>query len=161
MGKARCALCLSPVDIENAEILTMGAYGTPKLLCDECSCQMNSATRGKEYSEIIEALDTLTAKISSANIDDRRVLETVNGLFNDAAQRANAIKEGTYDFKLDESAGEDELEDLPEELLESEEDKILDEQEAAVIKKWDKALNWVSLGVILAALGYLIYYLVS
>ena len=155
-----CSLCLSHVDPENAEVLTMGAYGTPKLLCEECSKKMETVVSGREYSEIKEAMDNLTKKISDANIDDRRVLDTMHGIFDAAAERAAKIKDGSYDFSLDE-AEEEGLLDIPEELEETEEDKLLDQRDATIGKRMDTILTWASVGVIIAAVGFLIYYFLS
>jgi hypothetical protein len=74
-----------------------------------------------------------------------------------AAKRAAAIKDGEYDFALDEVAeqetaeGEEATEgfdEIPEELLESEEDAELDRRDAEIGKKFDKVLNWVWVAVL-------------
>jgi hypothetical protein len=65
----------------------------------------------------------------------------------DAANRAKAIKEGSYDFSLDEAAAEEGFDEIPEELRESEEDIELDRIEEENNKKFDKFYN----GVIIAA----------
>lgn len=161
MKNANCSLCLSAVDIENAEILTMGAYGTPKLLCNDCAHLMHKVTLADNYSEAVGAMEQLGNKISAANIDDRRVLDTVSEIFKESLARAEKIKAGTYDFELDKAESADTIDEIPEELLETEEDKALDEKEAKVIKKWDKIMNFVSLGVLLAVVGFLLYYFLS
>ena len=155
-----CSICLSYVDPEKAEVLTMGAYGTPKLLCEDCAKKMDTVVRGKDYSEIKEAMDNLTNKISDANIDDRRVLDTVHGIFDTAAERAAKIRDGSYDFSLDEIE-EEGLLDIPEELEETEEDKLLDQRDARIGKRMDTILTYASIGVIIAAVGFLIYYFLS
>ena len=79
------------------------------------------------------------------NNDHPLVVELVSETLNHAAKRATAIKEGTYDFSLDEESAEDEgFDEVPEELLESEEDKALDEAEKVQNEKLDKVLNIVS-----------------
>ena len=60
------------------------------------------------------------------------------------------IKLGEYDFALDEIAdqsGNEGFDDIPEELKETEEDRLLDEKEAEALKKFDKVLNWLWAGV--------------
>ena len=161
MKNTNCSLCLSAVDVETAEILTMGAYGTPKLLCNDCTRLMHKVTRADNYPEVKEAIEELGNKISVANIDDRRVLDTVSEIFKESLVRAEKIKAGTYDFELDKVESTDTIDEIPEELLETEEDKALDEKEAKVIKKWDKIMNYVSLGVLLAVVGFLLYYFLS
>lgn len=161
MSVKNCALCLSATEAESAEILTMGAYGTPKILCPECSRELNKLTLSKDVSKIREAMDNLTGKIDVANIDDPRTLSAIQEIFDGAVKRANAIKEGTYDFSLDESDENDGFADIPEELEETEEDRALDKRDAATLKKWDKIINWACIGVIIAAIGFAIYYFVS
>ena len=157
MKKGSCSICLAPIDTESADILTMGAYGTPKCICDECSGLMKTATEGREYNSILEAMNEITDRMSEANIDDPAIIATVAGIFDPSKERAEAILEGTYDFSLDGESADDVPEDVPEELLETEEDKELDRIEAEKSKKWDKILNWFSIGVIIAALGFVIW----
>ena len=157
MSKGKCSICLSEIDTETADILTMGAYGTPKCICEECSGLMKTATEGRKYEEILNAMDEIGKRMSSANIDDPRIIGTVSGIFDPSRERAEAIKAGTYDFSLDEK-DEDAPEELPEELLESEEDRELDRIEEEKLKKWDKILNWFSIGVVVGAAAFLIWY---
>ena len=67
-----------------------------------------------------------------------------------SAERAQKIKQGNYDFSLDEIAdadSEDGFDDIPEELRETEEDRLQDEKDAELLKKIDKVLNWLWIGV--------------
>ena len=66
----------------------------------------------------------------------------------DASERAKAIKDGSYDFALDEQADEDEMDEIPEDMLESEEDVEKDKQDEEKLKKFDKVYN-----IILIVLG--------
>ncbi len=161
MTESNCSICLSPVDGESADILTMGAYGTPKCLCDGCSALMRTATSSRDYDEICAAMDEVGRRIFDANIDDRRVIATVSGIFDASRERAERIKDGSYDFSLDTEEPDEEAADVPEELLESEEDRALDERDEEKRRKWDKILNWVSLGIIAAAVAFIIWYFVG
>ena len=90
--------------------------------------------------------------ISEGNADDTLTISTMSSIMAKAAERATLIKEGKYDFALDvsEQQIEDEsLIEIPEELLESEEDKQLDEEENERAQKIDKVLNWVW-GIVMA-----------
>lgn len=138
----------------------MGAYGTPKYLCEECAELVEKITVGREYDEIAAAMDELTARMSKANIDDRVTVSTVTDLLTSAVERAQKIKEGTYDFSLDE-AEEEVMEEIPEELQETEEDRLLDEKDAEAAEKFDRFLNWAWIGVGIAALGYLAYFVIT
>ena len=144
MGKV-CCTCLTRLENEDAPVLTMGAYGTPKLLCDNCAALIETVTLGTDYDEITEAMNTLTEVITKSNADDRKVVDAVTEILERSAKRAQQIKEGTYDFALDEV--DEGFDEIPEELQETEEDRLLDEKEAASNAKFDKIMNWLWLGV--------------
>jgi hypothetical protein len=118
---------------------------------------METATSSREVDDIVSAMDKLTKKLSDKNIDDRFTVETVTAMFEDAARRAASIKDGTYDFSLDEVSEEESFEDIPEELAETEEDRALDEKEREEAKRFDGFMNWVWLGVLIGALGFIIW----
>lgn len=156
-----CATCLRRIENEDAPVLAMGAYGTPKLLCDTCAELVETVTLGKDYSLITEAMKTLTDRMSASNVDDRVTIETVTAILEDSAERAQKIKEGTYDFALDELESDEGFDEIPEELQETEEDRLLDEQDAEANAKFDKFMNklWIGLGI--AAVAVLIWKVVE
>ena len=156
-----CCTCLSRIENEDAPVLTMGAYGNPKLLCDECAALVEAMSFGKDYNEVVAAMDGLTARMSSSNVDDRVTVATVTKMLNECADRAQKIKEGTYDFSLDEQKENEGFEEVPEELRETEEDKLLDEKEAEANAKFDKVMNWMWIGVGIAAVGFIIWKLID
>ena len=158
MSKRKCVICLGNADGEDTPILTMGAYGNPKYLCNGCSELLETATRGREYEKIVEAMDRISAELSAKNVDDKVTVTTVTELLADSAKRAKLIKDGNYDFSLDDSEDPDALEDVPEELLESEEDKELDRKEEESLKKFDKVMNWVWLAVFVGVLAAMVYF---
>lgn len=152
----QCAICDRHVEAETAPILTMGAYGVPKYLCEECAADLDVATLGTDYDEIAAAIERVGNKMS--NFDpDGQTYKTVSALMERAAARAKAIKEGTYDFALDAEESAEGFEELPDELLETEEDRELDRQDEEKQKEFDKFFNWVSLGVLVAAVLLVIW----
>ena len=152
----QCAICDKPIDSENAPILTMGAYGNPKYLCDECAADLDVATLGTDYEQIAAAIERIGNRMS--NFDpDSITFKNVSVIMANAADRAKLIKEGTYDFALDEAVDEDELDEIPEDMLETEEDRELDAKDVENQKKFDKIFNWISFGVVIAALGFVVY----
>lgn len=159
--RKNCSTCLTRITSEDAPVLIMGAYGTPKLLCDDCAALIETITLGRDYDEITAAMQALTEKMSSANIDDRFTVNTVTKILSDSAVRAQKIKEGTYDFTLDEQEDEESFEEIPEELQETEEDRLLDEKEAEENAKFDKLMNklWIVIGI--AAAGYIIWKIIA
>ena len=160
--KRNCCTCLTRIDDENAPILTMGAYGTPKCLCPDCAELLETITLGKDYTEIATAIDNLTDRMSKANIDDAVTVSTMTGILQESTERAQKIKDGTYDFSLDEESGDDsEFDEIPDDLKETEEDRLLDEKDAESLKKFDKILNWMWVGVGVFAAVLIIYRLIE
>ena len=157
--KRNCCTCLRRVENEDAPVLTMGAYGTPKVLCDDCAALVETINFSKEYDDIIAAMNELTDTMSSSNVDDRVTVETVTVMLSDSAKRAQKIKEGTYDFALDEV--EEGFDEVPEELQETEEDRLLDEKDKAASEKFDKLMNWAWIAVGIAAAAFVIWKIVE
>ena len=161
--KRNCCTCLARIeDEENAPILAMGAYGNPKCLCPECAELVDTITLGTEYGSITSAMDEITKRMSQANVDDGITVDAMTALLARSAERAQKIKEGSYDFSLDEAEDvEDSFDEIPEELQETEEDRLLDEKEAEANRKFDRILNWMWVGVAIAAVGILAYRVIS
>lgn len=151
-----CSICKSSVDSESAPILVMGGYGNPKYLCDGCCADIEEATLGRDTEKIKAAMARVGEKMASCDVDDMLVITTVNETFAAAAERAEKIEKGEYDFSLDE--GDEEEPEVPEELLESEEDKRLDEEEARAFKKADKYINiGMAIGAAVAVILFVLF----
>ena len=146
-----CCTCLSRIENEDAPVLVMGAYGTPKLLCDQCAELVETITLGTDFNEITGSMQALMDRMSASNVDDKFTLNSVTKLLTDSAKRAQKIKEGTYDFSLDEAEDPDSFDEIPEELQETEEDKELDRIDAEKEAKHDKVFNVI---LIIAAVGF-------
>ena len=138
----------------------MGAYGNPKVLCDDCANLVETINFGKDYNDITAAMQKLTDTMSASNVDERVVMETVTNMLEDCAKRAQKIKEGTYDFALDDQSDVGEYE-LPTELHETEEDRLLDEKDKAASEKFDKLMNWAWIGVGIAVAAIVIWKIVG
>ena len=157
MKESYCSLCLKSVEREDAPILAISGAGVPRYLCDECAADIECATLGRDYDKITEAFDRIAANVSASNVDDPVILSTVTEILDSGAERAKLIAAGEYDFALDEEKS-DELEEIPEDMLESEEDKRLDAEEEEKAQRIDKFLNWVWLGVLIGAVGFMIWW---
>ena len=157
MENKRCSICGKGNLSEDAPILAISGYGIPRCLCDDCAERIHIITYGKDTEDVSSASLALTADVAEHSIDDDLVYNTVTELLEYASDRAKKINEGTWDFALDEA--EEEPEELPEELLESEEDKLLDQKEKEQSKRVDKVMNWVYLGVVLATVAFMVYFL--
>ena len=148
-----CSICKSEIESENPSILTMGGYGNPRYVCESCDAQIERMLLSREPAEVQDAMRILGEHLSRIGCEDNAVINTMEDMTKRATARAEAIREGTYDFSEDE-ADEDaeELVEIPEELQETEEDRALDEKEKAAEKKMDKILN-IAWAVFLAIFG--------
>ena len=158
---SKCSLCTRAEVDDNAPILTMSAYGNPRYICEDCARDLDDATSARDYSVIKSAFDRLGEKIANQLVIDDFVNDTLQEVMSEAAERAEKIKNGEYDFSLDEEADEGEMDDLPEELLETEEDRALDEQDAKRQEIFDKWFNWVSLGAVIGAVAFVVWKIVE
>ena len=140
----------------------MSGFGHPRYICEECERDLDDATLSREPEIISSAIEKIGKNIQAANNDDALILKTVSDIIDGATERGEMIKNGVYDFENDEcESEEEEIDEVPEELLETEEDKELDKLEAKKNEKIDKVLNWITLGVFIAALGYIAYWVIS
>ena len=150
-----CAICQRTTDAENAPILVMGGFGNPRYMCAECEADFEELTLSRDAVGIAAARDRIVDKMTKASVDDELTLSTVDEILKSAAQRRDAIVAGTYDFKNDEiPEGED---TVPEELRESEEDIERERQRMEKLEKLDKFTNWICIGAIIGAVGFVIY----
>ena len=155
----QCTICNNVITTEEPQILAMGAYGTPKYLCDECGKDLEEATLGREPESIAAAMDRIGTRLASTN-PNKSTFVTVNTIMEEAANRAKLIKEGKYDFALDEEVeDEDEegFEEVPEELQETAEDRELDRMEEEKLRKFDKVYNVIVAVVVAATAGIIIW----
>ena len=142
-----CALCGRIPECEEPAVLTMGRYGHPRHLCEECESQMDTANLGRDYDEIINAIDILGKKATSFAFDDDVTMDVMRAFIMRAAKRAADIKAGNYNFDVEDAPVEEEgFDEIPEELRETEEDAELDRRDAENAKKFDKFLNvlWIA-----------------
>ena len=125
---AKCCMCDIRLESEDAPVLSMGAAGIPRLLCDRCAGLLDKATLSKDFDEIKDAVGEI-GSIMAAHDPDSVTYTIVSSLMVDASERAKAIKDGSYDFSLDED------------MLESEEDIEKDKADEEKVKKFDKVYN--------------------
>ena len=156
-----CTVCNKMIEGDDAPVLVMGAYGNPKLLCPECSADLDEATLGEDIDKIGAAMDRLGSKMSASD-PDKQTFDTLKQILESAAERAKAIERGEYDFSLDAQEDDSEsFDEIPEELLETEEDRALDEQDAKRQEIFDKWFNWVSLGAVIGAVAFVVWKIVE
>lgn len=153
---AKCCMCDVNVDRESAPVLSMGAVGNPRFLCDRCAGLLDTATLGEDFDTIKDAIEEI-GTVMADNDPDEVTFSIVSELMLGASERAKAIRDGSYDFSLDTETKEGELEDIPEELLESEEDIEKDKADEEKLKKFDKFYNYVLIGAGIAAAIFVIW----
>ncbi len=130
---------------DDSPVLTIGGFGNPKYLCDDCSALLDTVTLSRDYEKIEAAMDEIGRKMGD-NHPDKLTFDTMGGIIANAAERAKAIQSGEYDFSLDEApiqTEEEGFDELPEELCETEEDKEKDRQDEEKDKRFDKLYNIV------------------
>ena len=147
-NQKKCTVCKVMFDGESAAVLTMSGFGNARYICPECEELMDTATLGKDYVQIKEAIDSLGER-ASIDAADGVAFDAFTEIIGGAVERAEKIKNGEYDFSLDEQTDEG-FEEVPEELCESEEDRALDEKDAKVSAVVDKVTSWICAGIIAA-----------
>ena len=153
MTKKNCSICLESINSEEADILVMGPYGSPRCLCEDCSSLMNTAATDTDYERIVSSINSLADKMNKRNIDDRLTVSTMTNLLSSYARRAKAIKNGE---ELPEESLEEGFDEIPEDLRESEEDKALDEEEAKKNGKLNRIVDWICIAALVGAIAFFI-----
>ncbi len=157
----KCCICGCELTAENPPVLSFGHYGNPRCLCDDCAASLDTITLGRDYAQIKEAMEKVTAAYDAIGADDPVVTEALDDIYTKAQTRAEKIADGSYDFEEDVLATEEESEEtleVPKELAETEEDRQLDLIEAEAQKKSDKIMNIVTGVTLLAVIGFLVYF---
>lgn len=158
---ANCCLCNKMIESEDAPLLSISAAGNHRYLCDDCAKLLDSATLGRDPDEIQSAMEEI-GKIMANGEPDGLTYSTINKIIVDAAVRGKLIKEGVYDFSKDEEVSdEEEFDDIPEQLRETEEDIKKDELEAEKLKKFDKIYNIILIIAIGVTAGVLVWKLIE
>ena len=155
---AICAICGKEVAESEAPILYMTGAGVPRLLCDDHASLIDTATESRDPAEIRAAISKLGDDLLGGETDDMNVIELINGIIKAAAEKADLIERGEYDFSLEESEddGEEEF-DITPDMMETEEDKAKTEKEEKVNKIVDDILTWVMGLAIVAAVAFFVF----
>ena len=144
-----CCICQYPIENDDAPVIAMSGYGNPKCACEECEALIETATRSHDPEEITEACKTLGEALTKGNTGDEQVIVAVNDIIYNANERCNAIKDGTYDFSLDDEVSDEEFY-ITEELEETEEDREKDAHDEKITRIIDTITSWAA-GIILTA----------
>ena len=143
---AKCCMCDKTLERDDAPVLAMGAAGNPRYLCDDCANLLDIATMGTDFDEIKQTIEQI-GNIMADNDPDGVTYSTVSELMINASDRAKQIKDGTYDFSQDGESDNEGYDDIPEEMLETEEDIEKDKADEEKLKKFDKFYNALIIGL--------------
>lgn len=150
-----CTVCRREVDKDTAPILVMGGFANPRLLCEDCSVSVELITSSVDPEKIEEAMGRISKKLSENGVDDELTVETITEMFTDAGERVKKIRSGEY-VPENEAEAENVLDDIPDELLETEEDRLLDERDEEQGRLFDKIFTWVAIVAFAVVIGYFI-----
>ncbi len=156
-----CSVCHKEITEKEPAVLAMSAFANPRYICGECEELFDKATQSHNPEEISTAIEGIGKRLVDANNDDKLILDSVSEILDEAKERGALIASGDYDFSNDESEEADSADDVPEELLESEEDKALDEREKERNKTLDRITNIVCASALALALGFVVYKLIT
>ena len=155
----KCSICNALITDDEPAILTMSGYGNPRYICEDCVSDLDEASLGREESKIAAAMDRIGSKMLATD-PDNQTYRTVTELMAQTRERALKIREGTYDFALDEIDDEG-FDEIPEELAETEEDKEKDRIDEEKQKKFDKFYNYALIGAGVGLLIFIIWKIIS
>jgi hypothetical protein len=156
--KDNCCICNKEIDDEASSILTVGVFGTPKYLCKECEEKIDIAQTDKDPEKIGAAMQNIGEMMANNDKVGKIVFTAVGEIFDAARKRAEQIKEGSYDFSLDTPVEViEKAEEIPDELLESDEDRELDKKDEEREKKTNKVIDIITAVLFSAIAVYFIY----
>ena len=75
-----CSICGAEITNEDAAILTMGAAGIPRYICEECEKDLDTAISGKDVEEITTAIKSLSEKMVNGNPDTPDDVDTAKDM---------------------------------------------------------------------------------
>ena len=157
---SKCCMCDVNIEREDAPVLSMGAAGNPRLLCERCAGLLDTATLGTDFDTIKDAVEQI-GTIMADHDPDGVTFNIVSDLMKSASERAKAIRDGSYDFSLDEQDTDQGFDEIPEDLRESEEDIAKDKEDEEKLKQFDKFYNYVLIGAGIAAVAFVIWKIVD
>lgn len=155
--KIYCSLCGAPVESEEPAILTVSGYGNPRYLCGECEAEYDVLLNSIDRDELNSAVEVIYGHVNRRGIDDEAVLNTTEEIIEKAKARMESVKLGTYN--PDESDGD--IEEIPEELIMTEEEIKEEEEENKKNEKLEKILNIITYSGFGVAAAIMLYFFIK
>lgn len=154
----KCSICNNPVG-DNAAILTLSGMGYPRYVCSDCDALLENISTGSDVDEISRSIDSISTKLANnaRGMKDRIACETVGQIIRNGTERAEMIRNGTYDFAADEDAEEFEL---TEDMLENDEDRLQTQQEQRRNTRMDKVMDVIFIISLIIAVACAVYFFI-
>lgn len=156
--KNACAVCQAAFESDQPDVLFFSKSGSARYICPHCAEIYEKATLSRDPDEIEGALSALYS--DTDRLTDVATLEFLALSLGDAKKRLSDIRNGSYDFALDE---EDVpvSEEIPEEYRP---DEAIEKEAAEKAKKltlFDRIIDilWILVGV--GAVGYIVYTIID
>lgn len=154
-----CSVCQQQFESEAPDVLTFTKKGAAKLICPHCKEIYETASFSRDPDEAATAIKELR-EITAQN-HDAIVLDLFAETFPEMEARVTAIRDGSYDFSLDELSDEDD--GIPEEYKQDPEEAAEEArlaEEAKRITPIDRIITalWIVVGIVATiSLGLTIY----
>lgn len=154
-----CSVCQQHFESEAPDVLTFTKKGAAKLICPHCKEIYETASFARDPAEAEAAIKELRS-ITAQN-HDATVLDLLAEAFPEMESRVAAIRDGSYDFSLDEFSDVDDA--IPEEYKQDPEEAAEEErlaEEAKRITPIDRVITalWIVVGIVATiSLGFTIY----
>ena len=152
--KTACAVCQAAFESDAPDILFFSKSGSARYVCPHCAEIYEKATLSRLPEEIENSLEALYGYTD--RLTDIATLEFLALSLGDAKKRLSEVRNGTYDFTLD----EDDTpisEEIPEEYRPDEAVEKEAEEKARRLTLFDRVIDilWILIGV--GAVGYIAY----
>lgn len=156
--KIACAVCQAAFESDVPDVLFFSKSGSARYVCPHCAKIYEKATLSRDPEEIEDSLSSLYDHTD--RLTDVATLEFLALSLGDAKKRLSDIRNGTYDFALD----EEEVpvsEEIPEEYRP---DDAIEKEAAEKAKRltlFDRIIDilWILVGV--GAVGYIAYTIID
>ena len=156
--KNACAVCQAAFESDAPDVLFFSKSGSARYVCPHCAEIYEKATLSREPEEIENSLEALYGYTD--RLTDVATLEFLALSLGDAKKRLSDIRNGCYDFSLDEEEAPI-SEEIPEEYRPDEAIEKEAKEKAKRLTLFDRIVDilWILVGV--GAAGYIIYTIID
>ena len=112
-----CSICKAEIENENPSVLTMGGYGNPRYVCENCDAEIERMLYSQVPAEAQAAMKQLGDHLARIGCEDNAVIDTMQEMMRRAGERAAAIEKGAYDFSEDAAEEGEEENEVDDDLI--------------------------------------------